>query len=206
MKITVSVDRSAFGRSGAKSFKENMRQLPFATALALTRTVQDAQAEVRRELPSRFTLRNDWVAKGIRIERATKQTLEASIFSVDDFMILQEKGGTKTPQGRSLAVPLDARTNKRGIITAANRPTALRSKPGVFRATIRGLDGLWQRVKLSKKRRTLGERTLKLLYVFKPSVPIKARFGFLDTVRKIVTQRFPRQFELALKQAIRTAR
>lgn len=200
MKIAVKVDTS-------KVFlKQNLTQVPFATALALTRTAQDAQAEVRRELTTRFTIRNNWVSQGIRIIKATKQNLEAVVYSKDDFMVLQEKGGAKTPRGNSIAIPEGARTNKRGIVTAANRPGALRSRPGVFRARIGGLDGLWQRIRGHKSKRRKGERVLKLLFVFKPSVPVSARFGFVETVRKIARSRFARQFELALGQAIKTAR
>lgn len=180
-------------------------QLPFATALALTRTAQKAQEVVRAELPSRFTIRNAWVQKGITIQRAEKQTLEAIISSRDDFMVLQEKGGTKTPQGSSLAIPADAR-NKRGIVPTANRPEALRAKPGVFRAKIGSVDGLWQRLRGHKGKRKRGERTLKLLFVFKPSVPVPARFGFEETVRKVVNANFAEQFRIAFARAVATAR
>jgi len=182
-----------------------INQVPFAVALALTRTAQDAQAEVRRGLRSRFTLRNTFVEKGILFSAAKKDTLSATVYSRDDFMILQEKGGVKTPRGSSLSIPIEAGT-KKGIIRGSDRVRALSSKPGVFRARIGGVDGLWQRLqRLSKAKKAAGHR-LKLLYVFKPSVPIRARFGFADTVRKIVRERFTRQLGLAVEQAVRTAK
>ncbi len=48
------------------------KRLPFATALSLTRTAQDAQAQVRGELGDRFTIRRPYVARGIRIKAAYK--------------------------------------------------------------------------------------------------------------------------------------
>lgn len=103
------------------------KQLPFATARALTWLAMDVQKEERRELPRRFTIRNTWVAKGIRIKPAKKTRLVAEVYSRDDFMERQEEGGTKRPkQGQHLAVPVDARRNKRGIITKANRPTSIK--------------------------------------------------------------------------------
>lgn len=191
-------------------FTEYLRQLPFATALALTRTAQDVQAEIRRQLPQRFTLRNSWVEKGIRIERATKSKLEARVYSRDDFMRLQETGGTKTPRaGRSLAIPEDVRSSPTQVVRANRRPEALRGTRGVFRATIHGLDGLWQRTTTRKGTRTHGftrERTLKLLFVFKGSVPVRPRFGFFDTGQKTAAERWGANFEAAWSQAVRTAR
>lgn len=176
------------------------KQVPFATALALTRTAQDAQFEVRRQLPSRFIIRNSWISQGIRITPATKSTLESAVYSKDDFMVRQETGGTKTPiSGSSIAVPEAVRTNKRGIVTAANRPRALLNKPRTFIATIGGVRGIWQRT--TKKR-----KPLRLLFALVPSVRVSARFGFEKTVRAIVESRFARQFQLAFLQALRTAR
>lgn len=184
-----------------------LNQIPFATALALTRTAQDAQAEVRRGLrpgASNFVIRNDFVAKGILFTAAKKDTLQAAVFSRDDFMVKQEKGGTKTPRGSNVAIPIDVRTNKRGIVTQANRPRQILNKPDVFVARMGGLLGVWQR--LGKRAAKKSGRALKLLYVFKPSVPIRARFGFADTVRRVVTERFARQMGLAIERALRTAR
>jgi hypothetical protein len=36
------------------------KQLRFAASLALTNTAKDAQGEVRRQLPQRFTIRTGW--------------------------------------------------------------------------------------------------------------------------------------------------
>lgn len=188
-----------FAKLGTK-----LNQIPFAVALALTRTAQDAQLEVRRGLRQRFTTRNNWVERGILFSSAKKDNLVATVFSRDDFMILQEKGGVKTPRGSSIAVPADAKVNKRGIITQANRPRALLAKPNTFRATISGVDGVWQRLGTRAARKA--GRALKLLFVFKPSVPIRARFGFANTVRKVVGERFTRQLGLAIETALRTAR
>ncbi|TXL78248.1 hypothetical protein FHP25_08640 [Vineibacter terrae] len=53
MRIDVSSDVDRIIRAYA-DLEE--RQLPFAKAKALTKTAQDAQREVRADLPNRFTL------------------------------------------------------------------------------------------------------------------------------------------------------
>src|SRR5438105_2225598 len=100
-----------------------MDQVRFATALALTRTAQDARAEIQREMPERFTVRTPWIAKGVRYTPANKQDLAATVSDIDPFMRIQETGGEKTSihrrvfdYGEYLAVPLDARLNKRDVV------------------------------------------------------------------------------------------
>ena len=114
------------------------KQLPYATAVALTRTAKRAQTKVRRNLPRRFTIRNQWVSKGILIKPATKKKPEAVVYSRDDFMVRQEEGGAKRPKsGRHIAVPgSGTKRSKRGIVTKAKRPRRVMEKPGVFIAPI----------------------------------------------------------------------
>lgn len=197
LTIDAHIDLAAFGRK--------LNQIPFATALTLTRIAQDAQLEVRRELRSRFVLRNNWVSGGIRFSPARKDHLVSTVSSRDYFMVLQETGGVKTARrSKDIAIPSGVRRNKREAITGANRPRALLAKKGTFVATISGLQGIWQRVGKRTAKKT--GRTLRLLYVFKPSAVIRPRFGFVDTVRKVVRDRFPRQWALAVAQAVRSAR
>jgi len=102
------------------------KQLPFAIARALTVTARDVQDEVRNNLAQRFTLRNNWVRQGIQIQRATKQNLEAMVFSRDAFMGLQEVGGAKSPLGNYLAVPTSlVRRTPKDMIRKADRPKSL---------------------------------------------------------------------------------
>jgi hypothetical protein len=79
--------------------------LPYATAVALTRTAKRAQTKIRRNLPRRFIIRKKWVGKGVQIKPATKKRHVAVIFSRDEFMVRQEEGGIKRPKGRHIAVP-----------------------------------------------------------------------------------------------------
>lgn len=181
------------------------QQVPFAGALALTRTAAAIQGRVRGELPKRFILRNSWVSKGIRTTKATKRHLEATVYSRDEFMLQHERGGTKTPRsGAHLTIPRGIRSGDREIVRRNKRPNALRGKPDVFKATIRGRLGLWQRV--GPKKRGKYRRGIKLLYVFKPAVPLRPRFGFVATGEVVAARQWPTQFRDAFEYAMRTAR
>nr|CRH06049.1 Conserved protein of unknown function [Candidatus Magnetococcus massalia] len=179
------------------------KQARYATALALTRTVQDTQAEVRRRLPERFTIRTGWVAKGIRVKPAKKSNLQASVRVLDPFMALQETGGTKrSHSGDALGVPVGARPNPKSVTRPGKFPSALLKKPNYFIAPLHNdssTHAVWRRG--GRK-----GRKLKMMYRFVDRVEIKPRFGFMETVKEVVEARFQENFERAVKEALSTAR
>jgi hypothetical protein len=188
-------------KSSSAKFNRVMGQLPkqirYASALALTRTAQDAQEEVRRQLPSRFIMRSQWVPKGIRIQRATKANLESTVRVLDDFMALQETGGIG-----ETSVPIGARPKPISRTPPSKWPGALLKKPKHFIAPIKsGSDQmvLWRR--RSKKKNS----PLRLMYVFEDRVKIKPRFGFAETVEQVGLERFKIRFEEAVEQALASA-
>ncbi|ABK44561.1 conserved hypothetical protein [Magnetococcus marinus MC-1] len=178
------------------------KQVRYATAVALTRTAQDAQAEVRRRLPERFTIRTGWVAKGIRIKPAKKSDLQASVRVLDPFMALQETGGAKRSQsGDSLAIPYGARPNPKSVTRPGKFPGALLKKPNHFIAPLHddpSTHAVWRRG--GRK-----GRKLKMMYRFVNRVEIKPRFGFMDTVKSVVESRFQKNFNEAITEAMASA-
>lgn len=182
-------------------------QLPFAAARALTWTGQDAQKEVKRQLPQRFELRNNWTEKGIRIKPAKKNLMEASVFTKDDWMFLQEEGGIKVPSGKRLAIPSDEwrrEGGQRGVIKGKNRPKALinamkKSNSGTraFIATMPdGTEGIF-------KRRSGQRLPLDMLYVLIPDAHVGERFAFEETVVTTARERLSRNFSISLADALK---
>lgn len=108
------------------------KNFTFALAKTLTNLAQESQAQVKREMPQKFTIRRPWVVNGIRIRPATRDRLEAWVYSLDsggrrDFMTRQEYGGIKTPQGgKHIAIPLKAvKPTKKTIIPQYMKPKSL---------------------------------------------------------------------------------
>ncbi|MBF0142870.1 MAG: hypothetical protein HQL59_05360 [Magnetococcales bacterium] len=196
----VSVNENVIGRA----FADLEKQLRFAAAQALTRTAQDAQEEVKRQLPERFTIRTGWLAKGVRIRPANRNNLKASVLVKDAFMALQETGGDKISSfGDALGVPVGARPTPTAVTRPSKFPGALLTKKGFFIAPIAHGSktmGVWKRTGKGR-----GER-LTLMYVFEQKVRLKPRFGFRETVRKVAVERFPHRFAEALRQALASAR
>ena len=200
MSITLETTgaRDAFNRT----IHQLSKQSKYAAAVALTRTAKDAQEEVRRQLPERFTIRTGWVGKGIRIKPARKDGLEASVRVMDDFMALQETGGSKrSSSGESLAIPFGARPNPRSVTRPGKFPGALMAKPRHFIAAFHDdpqTHAVWRRSGRQS-------RKLNLMYVFSDRVEIKPRFRFLETVQAVVEARFAENFRDAMQEALASA-
>lgn len=196
IRVLSDVERAIKGHSDLAT-----SQVPFALARALTRTAKDGQGDVRAELPQRFTLRNTWVDRGIRIKPATKALPIAEVGSLEPFMERQETGGIRTPRShRRIAVPTaNVRRGGRGMIAKSQRPAGLRGKPGVFLMKSKGGAGI-------VRRHGKARLPLQFLYWLKAGVTIKPRFGFKGTTGNTVSRRFGPNFLDAIAEAMRTAK
>jgi hypothetical protein len=206
---------------GAKEVQDEFRsinadQIPFATALALTRTAQDGQKDIQDVvLPTRFTLRRGpFMRAGIRIRAATKANLVAIVQDIHSFMELQETTGLKTPTyGRALAIPLrGARPTMTALIKDDDRPHAVMQRGGFIRNGV--MYAVRQRYKKERRRRgkygpvnaSRQRNEVVPMYFLVDRWKWQPRYGFVDDVRKIVEQRFKPNFAGAFAQAVRTAR
>lgn len=177
------------------------QQLRFATARALTQTAVEVQQEVRRNMPSRFQLRRQWIVQGIRVDRATKQALVATVYSRDKFMRLQESGGTKSPMRNYIAIPTSlVRRTPRELIRRSDRPQALGDKAEVI--DFRGD----KYIALKKPRRAANGQRLRLLYLLATRAGIRKRLGLETDGDQIVRRNFAANLQRALEDAVRTAR
>ncbi|HQU03503.1 MAG TPA: hypothetical protein PLT25_02175 [Acidocella sp.] len=191
-------------------------QMPYTVARALTATALQAQAEIRAAMPSEFTLRRDWIVKGIRIVMARKENLVAMIYSIDPFMGRQEYGGEKIPMdgGKNIAVPLAARPNKGAIIPASLLPQNL----GKAEYTIsmksgkeivkKGTGGTAFRL-ISNGKTYLALRTaagLQMMYLLIPMTLVKPRLNMGVITQRVVKEQFAQNFFEAARKAMATRR
>jgi hypothetical protein len=199
--ITVSVQTDIEKALAKLATIAEAQQFRFSVARALTMTAAEVQQEVRRNMPSRFTIRRQWVVQGIRMERATKDNLTARIFSRDDFMGLQEYGGDKHPRGRMLAVPTRmVRRTPKGLVAKRDKPRALGDK--VEEITYKGNQWL----ALKKPRAGRGGNDMRLMYLLIPRADIDERLGLRKDAERIARLRFPENLQVALADAVARAR
>lgn len=162
-------------------------------AKALTATARDAADDLRRDMATRFILRNAWVQKGIRADSANRSTLMARVYDVDPYMSKQDEGEHWVPDGH-VAIPAGVRSSKTMPIPRGMLPKALRGRTDVFKADFSSnagnkpypLFGLFQRT---------GRGKLRLLYRFQDEKHTQPRWDFAGQVSRSVDRYFEREFE-----------
>ncbi len=192
------------------------KQTAFALSVAINDTLKDAQKVQRAHQRRVFTVRRPrFVEQAVKIKPfATKRTLTGTM-AIDppggrrtsDILAKFESGGRKrVRQGRHLAIPIEARRTKAGVVSRRNRPKGFkfkrvgRSIRGERRTFIIPDVGIFQRVGRRRNSR------IRLLYRFKTSVPIDRRLDFIANAERVVRQMFDRNFERAFDRAVTTAK
>ncbi|MGJ3351600.1 hypothetical protein AAZR23_19220 [Morganella sp. Je.2.23] len=199
------------------------KQLPFATAQAMTavvRKIEDAQkVAMQRNLdnPTPFTV------KSVKSRGARKSDLKAKVFVMNTaaaYLEPFETGGVHKLNGSALLNPKDIKLNKYGNLPR-NKLSSLKSKENTFIGDISGVNGVWQRKKAKKGKK--GRKRLqrspngtrrdrkkqpmpKLLIRFGDALPVEPVLGYQDRAMKMTQALLPQEINWAIAEAIRTAR
>lgn len=176
------------------------KQLPFATALALTRTIQDAQTDVVSDLPNEFTLRGSWFKPrtkfGINIRPAKKDNLVAYIGTNAPWIEIQEEGGKKKPAGKMLAIPTaNIRKKPTQRIGLGRLPRKLKR---TFVINTKSGPVLFQRKGKGKRSKIFA------VYVLEPDANVKKVAPIYDPTVKTVERVWDKNFISAFEKAIAT--
>lgn len=184
-------------------------QVPFASAVALTRLAQAGQARYRSELPKKFTLRSTWTARGILVKparRADWPRQHSIVGSRDDYMAAQEEGETKRPRkGPLLSFPGVRFARKlrgaTGRIPRSRRPKQLLAKPKLYYRT-----KLKSGVEAILKRRGWRHDTTRdrVVYIYGREAKIVPRADFRPTVARRAQELYGPIFTRTLNQALAT--
>ncbi|MFH5926433.1 hypothetical protein [Roseomonas xinghualingensis] len=182
------------------------KQMPFATARALTATAREAGSEFTRSMPETLDRPTPFTMRAVGITAARKNSLRSVVFIKDrqaEYLGYQEKGGHRGPKRRALVMPAGMRLNRYGNMP--NRAVAKAiGRPDVFVGEVNGIGGIWQRPKAGGRQGA--KKGPKLLATFRPGATYKPRLGFEDRVMASVRQQFPRHMQAALHEALKTAR
>lgn len=189
-------------------------EVPFAIAKALTKTAQDIQSKIIANLPGQFTLRTGWYKPntpyGFRIQKATKSSLTAKVYTKAPWMQLQETGGIKQTSGKRLAIPFiqkqgsrpgvvfGVKRTKRDLIMKSQKPQSLGSKAFI----VKGKKGDLLATRTGRGKKSI----LRILYGLEPKANVKARLHMAETAEQVVAQGWRNNFEEAIAFALKTSK
>ena len=183
--------------AGVRDIDRN--QIPFAVALALTKTAQGGQTFTKREMERRLDKPTRFTLSGVAIKRATKRDLVSEVFFRQiqaAYMSWQADGGVRYPSRRAIPVPVGVRLNKFGNMPR-RKLEQLRGRRDVFSGTVRGVPGLWQR---------MARGQVKLLVAYEPQARYRPRFPMERLLDGYVSRSFDDQLAAAFAAAVDGAR
>lgn len=195
--ITLQTDFEAFARRLTSVGRE---QMPFAMAQAINGSTDIAKKDVARHFKQRLDQPRSFTLRGLRVRRASKARPVATLFVLpiqSRYLAPQEEGGQRRPRGRVLLDPVNTRVNRYGNIPR-RQVARLLARRDTFKATIKGVTGIWRRMR--------GGRAVKLLIAFDRVQRYRKRIEFRKTVVGSVRRSLRRSFGQTLRQAIASSK
>ena len=221
LELTVSSNAAALAAQFAAFAKD---QLPFGTALALTRLGALVQRGGREQLPKKFTVRAQWMVKAMAttlVRKGDWPNQQVNIGHPFWPMKLHEVGGEKTGghvgevyiPTRAMKSMLSPTTGKLPVQFQAHKLLAAGKAEEV---TMPGRLGrvIMLRRAVSARRRNADKSTtilrlpanLRIAFLIRSAAKIKAAFGFFPLAEATVRSEYERLFVQAMEEAIATRR
>jgi hypothetical protein len=181
-------------------------QIPFATKVALDATAFDARRTLVDELRQHFTVRTDWTARRMRVQKATKQDLVSYVGSTAPYMELQALGGVKRPRSKLMGAPTkelralspDGTARRKLWPNKWIKTARTRKRRQAFTIPLRS-------GRVAVMRWVNGER--EQLYTLTNRATIKpGAWPLYSTVRRVAGRRWAPNAVKGLKRAIKTSR
>lgn len=199
-----------------KRFLSNVQkqQIPFATARAITQTLQVAKKDVLRQLDKDIDRPTPFTRRAFRVDGANKKTLRGRLFALpkqNEYLQFQIFGGVRRPKGIALALrpakpgPKGIRLNRFGNIPPAQQARAQLAK-GAFSATINGVSGIWKAPTKTKSGKLRKGSRMQLLLAYEKQAVYRPRYRFFERGQNSIRVNWPRIFNKSFRDALRSAR
>lgn len=190
------------------------KQIPFATARAITQTLHIARKDVTSQLIIDIDRPVPWTKRGFRVIGAKKTSLRGKLFimpSQVSYLKYQIYGGVRKPKGQALAMkpaksmPGDVRTNKYGNVPRTQHARSQLAK-GAFSGTVAGVPGIWKAPRKTKTGKIRKGQKMKLLLAYERQAVYRPRFDFFKRGHRSINTNWARTFQKSFASAMRTAR
>lgn len=203
------------------------KQVPFASALALTNLAKLVQRAETLALTQDLDRPTPFTQKAFSVIRATKASQTAVVFAKDiqaRYLAPVELGSKQVVSKTALTLPVDIATNAYGNIPKGALQR-LKGNPNVFVGKVMTkngeVGGVWQRVgggSIATRKtgairkghvmpRSADDKgSLKLLIRFTAPTTVKPILHYRSRAATLIKANFEREMSAALAQAMRTAR
>lgn len=199
-----------------KRFLRNVhkKQIPFATARAITQTLQVASKDVLRQLDKDINRPTPFTRRAFRVDGAKKDTLRGRLFILPKqsaYLKWAIFGGVRRPKGTALALPPakpmpgGVKLNRFGNVPRSQQARALLAK-GAFSATIGGVAGIWKSAAKTRSGKIRKGSRMRLLLAYEPQAVYRPRYRFFERGQNSIRVHWPKIFERSFRSALRSAR
>ena len=208
-------------RDLSRQLKQLQKQIPFATAQAMTSVVRDIAAAQKVALGRKLESPTPFTVNSVGSAGARKNNLRAKVFVRDvaaEYLEPFEFGGEHKLNSQALLNPKNIKLNKYGNMPR-NKLSQLKAKPNVFVGEVNGVDAVWQRRKPKKAKKKRARRSAngtrrpkrkqrapKLLVRFGDALPVTPVLGYMDRSRAMAEALMPAALSRAIADAIKTAK
>ena len=205
----------------SRQLKQLQKQIPFATAQAMTSVVRDIAAAQKVALGRKLESPTPFTVNSVGSAGARKNNLRAKVFVRDvaaEYLEPFEFGGEHKLNSQALLNPKNIKLNKYGNMPR-NKLSQLKAKPNVFVGEVNGVDAVWQRRKPKKAKKKRARRSAngtrrpkrkqrapKLLVRFGDALPVTPTLDYMNRSRSMAAGLMPGALSRAREEAIRTAK
>ncbi|HHL6596690.1 TPA: hypothetical protein ACQ8I5_000577 [Escherichia coli] len=205
----------------SRQLKQLQKQIPFATAQAMTSVVRDIAAAQKVALGRKLESPTPFTVNSVGSAGARKNNLRAKVFVRDvaaEYLEPFEFGGEHKLNSQALLNPKNIKLNKYGNMPR-NKLSQLKAKPNVFVGEVNGVDAVWQRHKPKKAKKKRARRSAngtrrpkrkqrapKLLVRFGDALPVTPTLDYMNRSRSMAAGLMPGALSRAIEEAIRTAK
>lgn len=205
----------------SRQLKQLQKQIPFATAQAMTSVVRDIAAAQKVALGRKLESPTPFTVNSVGAAGARKNNLRAKVFVRDvaaEYLEPFEFGGEHKLNSQALLNPKNIKLNKYGNMPR-NKLSQLKAKPNVFVGEVNGVDAVWQRRKPKKAKKKRARRSAngtrrpkrkqrapKLLVRFGDALPVTPTLDYMNRSRSMAAGLMSGALSRAIEEAIRTAK
>ncbi|WJI34536.1 hypothetical protein NDO58_08580 [Klebsiella sp. ZYC-1] len=145
----------------SRQLTQLQKQIPFATAQAMTSVVREIAAAQKVALGRKLESPTPFTVNAVGSSGARKNNLRAKVYVRDiaaEYLEPFEFGGEHKLNSQALLNPKNIKLNKYGNMPR-NKLSQLKAKPNVFVGEVSGVDAVWQRRKPMKAKKKRAKRS-----------------------------------------------